>query len=265
MPEHLEMITSVSNETIRRVRALHQRQERDEQRCFLAEGVRVVEEGLRAGIAPTLLLCTPSALAQPRIVALVHRARQVGCLVRQTSDRVMAAASDTVNPSGVLAVFPILPSVVPTPLHWVLVADGLRDPGNLGTILRSAWATQVQLVITTANTVDVHSPKVVRAAMGAHFHLALQQERSWPEIRDSLQGINILLAKPRCGEAYWEVDWRRPTALVIGGEAEGASSEAESMADGLVHIPMDPTAESVNAAVAASILLFEAARQRQPE
>jgi TrmH family RNA methyltransferase len=261
--DQLEIITSVSNETVKRVRALQQREEREQQCSFLAEGVRVVEEGIRAGIAPTMLLCTLSALEQPRVDAIVRQVRQTGCPVRQTTDRVMSAVSDTVNPSGVLAVFPIRQSVVPSPLRWVLVADGLRDPGNLGTVLRSAWATQVQLVLTTANTVDVHSPKVVRSAMGAHFRLALQEGHSWPEIRHTLQGMYILLAKQRSGEAYWGVDWQRPTALVIGGEAEGASSEAERMADGFVHIPMDPTAESINAAVAASILLFEGARQRQ--
>ena len=261
MTDQSEIITSVANETIKRVRALQQREAREQQRSFVAEGVRVIEEGIRAGIVPTLLLVTPSALEQPRVDTLVSQARQAGCLVRPTTDRVMTAVSDTVNPSGVLAVFPIRPIVIPSPLHWVLVADGLRDPGNLGTVLRSAWATQVQLVITTANTVDVHSPKVVRSAMGAHFHLVLQEDRSWSEIRSTLQGIHILLAKARSGEAYWGVDWQRPIALVIGGEADGASGEAESMADGFVHIPMDPTAESINAAVAASILLFEKNRQ----
>ena len=263
MSDQLEIIASVTNETIKRARALQQRSERDERHSFLAEGVRVVEEGLKSGAAPTLLLCTPSAVEQPRVGALVRQARQSGCCVRQTTERVMSAVSDTVNPSGVLAVFPIRPSVVSGPLTWVLVADGLRDPGNLGTILRSAWATRVQLVITTANTVDLHSPKVVRAAMGAHFHLALQEGLSWSEIKHLLQGLNLLVAKPRTGDTYWRVDWQRSTALVIGGEAEGASDEAERLADGFVHIPMDPTAESVNAAVAASILLFEAARQRQ--
>lgn len=263
MADQLETITSVSNETIKRARALRQREEREKQLSFLAEGVRVVEEGLRSGVVPTLLLCTPTALQQSRVDALVQQARQMGSAVRQVNDRVMSAVSDTVNPSGVLAVFPIRPAPVPVPLDWALVADGLRDPGNLGTVLRSAWATRVQLVITTANTVDLHSPKVVRSAMGAHFHLALQEGLSWPEIRSALQGMNLLLAKARCGDVYWKVDWRRPTALVIGGEADGASSEAERTADGFVSIPMDPTAESINAAVAASILLFEAARQRE--
>jgi len=263
LADQLEIITSVSNGTIKRARALRQREEREAQRSFLAEGVRVVEEGLRAGVAPTLLLCTPLALEQTRVNALVQQARQTGCPVRQITDRVMSATSDTVNPSGVLAVFPIRPGVTPTPLDWALVADGLRDPGNLGTILRSAWATRVQLVITTVNTVDLHSPKVVRSAMGAHFHLALHEGRSWPEIRSTLQGMTLLLAKARSGDEYWRVDWRRPTALMIGGEAEGASTEAERMADGFVNIPMDASAESINAAVAASILLFEAARQRQ--
>jgi TrmH family RNA methyltransferase len=256
-------VTSVGNAKVRSVRALLRRQGREEQRAFVAEGVRVIEEGFRAGVMPSLLFCTPSTLQQPRAKAIVDQARQTGCDVRTVSDRVMAAMAATVTPSGILAVFPIPPVTAPGPLNWILIADGLRDPGNLGTILRSAWATHVQLVITTPSTVDLYGPKVVRAAMGAHFHLALWADQGWPAVEETVRGLNVLLAKPRAGEEYWKVDWRRPTALLIGGEAAGASAEAERFTTGYVNIPMDETTESVNASVAASILLFEAARQRR--
>jgi TrmH family RNA methyltransferase len=138
----------------------------------------------------------------------------------------------------------------------------LRDPGNLGTILRSALAARVQLVLTTAGTVDVYSPKVVRAGMGAHFGLNLLVEPPWPAVEEALHGLHVLVATPRQGTPYWQVDWRQPTALLIGGEAEGISAKAEKLATGYAKIPMAERVESLNAAVAASILLFEGARQR---
>lgn len=257
-----DVITSTTNEGVKYVRALQRRRERENERSFAVEGVRTVEEGIRAGHKPALLFHTLEVLDQPRAQAVVQQARQATCTVRAVSEQVMASMADTVSPSGILAVFPICSLPIPDPLEWVLVADGLRDPGNMGTILRSAWAARVQLVVTTANTVDVYSPKVVRAAMGAHFRLSLLVDQPWNQIEEQVRGLRLLLAQPRLGTNYWEVDWRPPTVLLIGGEAQGASADAERLASGLVNIPMDQATESLNAAVATSILLFEAARQR---
>jgi TrmH family RNA methyltransferase len=174
----------------------------------------------------------------------------------------MSALSDTVNPSGILAVLPMSTASICHPLTWVLVVDGLRDPGNMGTLLRSALATGVEVVISTPGTVDVYNPKVVRAAMGAHFRLSVLVDRSWDMIRDTLEGLKVILAKPGVGTPYWAVRWREPTALLVGGEAWGASQAAEDLATSHVMIPMREGVESLNVAIAASILLFEGARQR---
>jgi len=176
------------------------------------------------------------------------------------SEEVMRAISDTQTPPGLLAVVPI--SEKPPKEGLLLIVDRLRDPGNLGTILRSAWAAGVGQLVTTKGTVDIYSPKVVRGAMGAHFHLSLAPDKGWEEIEPLLEGRQILLAEARGEVAYHEVDWSKPSALIIGGEAEGASEEAKRLAHKRVYIPMPGGAESLNAAVAASIILFEAARQR---
>jgi TrmH family RNA methyltransferase len=110
--------------------------------------------------------------------------------------------------------------------------------------------------------VDVHNPKVVRAAMGAHFHLPIT-EMTWDGLAERLAGLDVWLAEARAGESYNRVDWRKPCALVIGSEAEGPSDAARRFAPRRVHIPMPGRAESLNAAVAAGVLLFEAARQRR--
>jgi len=258
----LSTIASTANESAKYVRSLHRRSTRSRERAFIAEGVRAVEEGIQAGIQPAFLFHTVAVMALPRARAIVSQAEQQGAKVRIVSEPVMASMADTVTPSGILAVFPMLPASIPSPLTWALVLDGLRDPGNLGTILRSALAARVQLVVATVGTVDVYSPKVVRAAMGAHFHLNLLLNLPWPAVAEALHGLRVLLATPQEGTLYWEVDWREPTALLVGGEAEGVSAQAEKLATGLVRIPMAAGVESLNAAVAASILLFEGARQR---
>jgi len=262
LPDNSSAITSTTNESVKYVRSLHRRRTRYQEGAFIAEGVRAVEEGIRAGTQPAFLFHTPLIADSPRALATVSQAEQQGVRIRAVNEPVMAAMADTVTPSGILAVFPIPQCTIPEPLTWVLVVDGLRDPGNLGTILRSALAARVQLVIATPGTVDAYSPKVVRAAMGAHFRLNLLMDRPWSAIEHTLRGLRVLLAKPQEGDPYWKVDWREPCALLIGGEAEGISTEAEKIASSYVNIPMDPEVESLNAAVAASVLLFEAAHQR---
>jgi TrmH family RNA methyltransferase len=119
----------------------------------------------------------------------------------------------------------------------------------------------VEQVILAPKTVDPYNPKVVRGAMGAHFRLPIVA-LSWPEIAEALAGVHVLLADVRAERAYYEVDWARPSALIIGGEAHGASREARELAAAAIAIPMSGEAESLNAAMAASVILFEAARQR---
>ncbi len=256
------VITSIANDSVKYARSLHRRRSRHQEQAFIAEGLRTLEEAVDAGFVPALLFHTPEVLGQPRVRTLVVRAQQLGVQVKVVSEQVMKVMADTVTPSGLLAVLPMSECSVPRPLTWALVIDRLRDPGNLGTILRSALAAGVELVITTKGTVDVYSPKVVRAAMGAHFRLKLCLDQSWQAIEDILQGLRVILADPRQGRPYWEVDWHPPTALWLGGEATGVSREGEKMASGYVTVPMREGVESLNAAVAGSVLLFEASRQR---
>jgi TrmH family RNA methyltransferase len=256
------LITSTANDSVKYVRSLQRRRFRYEEKSFLAEGLRTVEEAIQAGLRPAFLLHTPALAELPRAHLLLSQAEIEGIPVRAVSEPVMAAMSDTVTPAGILAVLPMSESALPQPLTWALVLDRVRDPGNLGTILRSALAAGVELVIASRGTVDVYSPKVVRAAMGAHFRLSFRLDQPWTAIQDLLKGLRVFGARPRAASPYWQMDWRQPTALWIGGEAEGASPEAEKLITDYVTIPMRENVESLNTAVAAGILLFEAARQR---
>ena len=145
----------------------------------------------------------------------------------------------------------------------MLVLDALRTPGNLGTILRTAQATGVGAVICAPGTVDPYSPKVVRSGMGAQFDLPLLTDVPWPDIASLVAGKQVLAASADGESVMWEVTLTGPTALIVGSEAHGIGPEAAALAHSRVRIPMVPSAESLNVAVATAALLFEAQRQRR--
>ncbi len=255
------MITSLSNAKVKFVRSLGRRRARYAARQFVIEGVKSIEEAIGAGITPALAFFTAAADAEPRAHALLERLRATGSSVLEVSDAVMQAMSNTETPSGILAVVPFVELTLPASPGFVLVLDNVRDPGNVGTILRSAWAAGVDAVLLAAGTADPYNDKVIRSAMGAHFHVPLRVE-SWQAIEDMVHPIpRIYLADARGETVYTRANWSRPVALVVGGEAEGASDAARALATERVSIPMRGGAESLNAAMAATVLLFEAARE----
>ena len=254
-------ISSPENSKVKELRALSRRTVRYRERLFLVEGVRLTEEALAAGLSLHLALYLPERLQEtPRGAALLERLRGMAEAF-PTTPQILDRVAETVSPQGVVAAVPF-PEIPAGPQELVLVLDRLRDPGNCGAILRTAEAAGVSLVYCAPGTVDPFSPKVVRAAMGAHFRLPLRVAR-WDEIARALGGWSVWLAEVRGGRPYDTVDWRRRVALIVGGEAEGAGEEARALAGGTVSIPMPGPAESLNAAVATGVLLFEAVRQRR--
>ena len=256
------MITSVHNPKIQRVRALQGRSsQRRQERAFVVEGVRLAEEALASGWNAELVLFTEGLNPRGREVVNGFAAR--GAVVEQVTEPVLHAASDTQNPQGLLAVLPMGFLSLPATLDFAFIPDEVRDPGNLGAMLRTAAAAGVGVVWLPPGAAAPFAPKVVRAAMGAHFRLRILQE-SWDEIEAQVKGraLQVYLAAAGAGQPYSESDVHGPLALIIGGEAEGAGAEAQRLAAHCVHIPMPGGGESLNAAIAAAILLFEVVRQR---
>jgi TrmH family RNA methyltransferase len=254
------MISSTQNERIKYIRSLARRRVRQREGRFVVEGTRLIEEVARAGIRPTLVLYTErwsATLEAQRLLSSLLAAEDGAWFV---SEAAMIACADTKTPQGVLAVIPFVQLQPRSGL--VLILDGLRDPGNLGTILRSAEAAGVGHVVLAPGTVDAYNPKVVRGAMGAHFRLPISS-LDWPTIAEVMAGRQVWLAEATGGIAYDAVDWRQAVALIVGGEAAGAGGEATTLATGRVTIPMAGGAESLNAAMAATVILFEAVRQRR--
>lgn len=260
------MITSSSNPKIQLVRALtRQRKERDAQGLYVAEGVRLIEEAL-AGNWPIEFILHTNDLSD-RGNKLTEESSQKNIAVEEISITLLKSISATETSQGILAVVRQKEQLMPENLDFVLIIDALRDPGNLGTILRSAAAAGTQAVLLTPGTTDPFSPKVLRSAMGAHFRLPILT-MDWKEIgavcTRKNNPLSILVSDAQQGESCFQMDLTRPIALVIGGEAEGITNEARQFASGWIKIPMPGKSESLNAAAAASILLFEAVRQRNP-
>jgi TrmH family RNA methyltransferase len=254
------MITSLQNSKVKRVRQLNSLSKfRKKQKSFVMEGTRLLEDALENGHYPELVLYTQDLDQRGNI--LISRIEEQGISSEITETKVFSAMSDTVSPQGILGIFPMISLSIPSDPSFIMVADNIRDPGNLGTLLRSAAAAGADGLILSVGSVDPYSPKVVRSAMGAHFRLPITS-RTWPEIKLSLQGMQIFLADMNQGSPLWNVDLVAPTAIILGGEAHGAGEEAHQLAHEIIHIPMSEGTESLNAGVAGAILLFEVVRQR---
>ncbi len=253
-------ITSLSNERVKQVRRLQvDRRYRAREGLFVVEGTRWLADAVQQQAAPLALFYTDDWRRQTGHEQILQ---QIDPAVQAVvSDEVLAAMSDTETPAGVVAVLPIHPRPLPAQPGLLLILDEIRDPGNLGTMLRTAAAAGVDGVLLSPGCVDPYNPKVVRAGMGAHLRLSLHQ-RAWAEIAEACRGLQVWLAAAEGALPYTEVNWRQPSALIVGSEARGAGEEAGALADGAVYIPMFAATESLNAAVAAGVILFEAVRQR---
>lgn len=258
-PPAIEIISSAQNPRVQLTRALiDQPKARRKHNLFVAEGARLVEEGLNTAFPLHFLLY--KATHTDRVDDLLGRLGP-GSPAFLLEDQLFDQISDTESSQGVLAVFSIPEPVLPEPLNLVLILDQLRDPGNLGTILRSAEAAGAQVVCLPPGTTDPWAPKVVRSGMGAHFRLPLLSW-TWDAIAALTEGLPVYHADMAGESSYWQVDFTAPCAILIGGEAEGISPAGKQLATRTVRIPMIGQNESLNAAISASLLLFEVLRQR---
>jgi len=257
-------ITSVSSQKAKFVRALGRKRTRYQEGYFVVEGRRLVEDGLRAGARLRLAFCTDDFVESPDGAETVQRLRDSSAELFFVALTVMRALSDTVTPQGVLAVAEMPQWPRPQmPTRIALILDRWRDPGNLGAALRSAEAAGVDWVALTPESVDPFNPKVVRGGMGAHFRLPIFADCDLQEMASLLEGVPVYLADAQAARPYDEVDWTQPSALLVGGEVHGPGEAARQLGAVGVAIPMAGAPDSLNAAIAASVILMEAARQRR--
>ena len=253
------MITSSQNAKIKLVRALLGRaKERRDANAFVVEGVRLVEEAVNSNWELRFALYDETLNERGR--SQVEGLKLRGVDIEMISESLMKSLSETETPQGLLAVVATRQLPATNSPDFLLIPDQIRDPGNLGTLLRSAAATGVQAVFLPPETTDPFAPKVLRSGMGAHFRLPIHS-MNWEEIEARTKDMQIYLADMD-GKSCWETDLRQPLALIVGGEAEGASAEARKLATQRISIPMAGNVESLNAGAAGSVLMFEVVRQR---
>lgn len=256
------MITSPANPKVKYVRRLQSdRRFRNKEQAYVIEGSRWLSELLAAKRMPKLVLYTDAWRAAADQVALL---RGLGAPAWSVSEAIMSIISDTQSAPGILAVIDMQPLALPRRPELLLIADAVTNPGNLGTMLRTAGAAGVDGVLMGPGCVDAYNPKVVRGGMGAHLRLPVHT-LSWHEIEQQASHTATWLAAADGDVEYSAVDWRLPSALIIGSEASGASEQAKRLATGSVAISMHAATESLNAAIAAAVILFEASRQRRTQ
>lgn len=256
------MITSPSNKRVVKAARLKKRAMREKDRRFLVEGGRAVREALASGAVIHDLFMTPASGSRANDGAFD------AAPVRLVSDDVMRQLTSTVTPQGIVAVAEFMDvtlDAVSREARCVPVLAQVRDPGNAGTIVRSADAAGADAVVFTTASVDIYNPKTIRASAGSVFHLPVVREVTTERAVEELsgRGFNVLAASAKGDLSVYDVDFSRPTAVLFGNEAEGVAAEASSLADAAVRIPILGEAESLNVAAAATIVLFESARRRE--
>lgn len=222
----------------------------------------MIRTGIEAGAVPESVYLSPDGVVDPEVAALAAAAAEVGARVLELAPGVLERVAATVTPQPVLAVFPMLDvPAVPTNGRFVVVMADVRDPGNAGTVLRSADASGADAVVCCGGTVDPYNPKTVRASAGSLFHVPIVVERDAAAALDALTRYRRVGAVVQGGEDYTDYDWTQPSALVLGNEAAGLGDDL--VLDARVVIPMHGRAESLNVGMACAVLCFEAARQRR--
>lgn len=257
-------IMSVQNTRVKDWALLLERRGREKQGKYIIEGYHLIEEALKAEAHVEVILFLAekgmpmelNALAGDRVVEWVG-----------VSTAVLAKCSDAQTPQGVVAIVARPQLSAETLLagehDLVVVLDGVQDPGNLGTIIRSADAVGAKAVVLGRGTVDLYNPKTIRSTMGSMYHLPIVEadlEELLPRARE--RGVQLVTTSLQAQGSCYDTDLRQPTWLILGNEAKGVSPEVAAQSDVKVIIPMQGKAESLNVAMAATVLLFEAARQR---
>ncbi len=261
------ILTSRNNSLVQTFRLVAGEARRAPADLVLAEGLRVLEEATNAGYSFDALLIHEKFGEVPREQALLARWSAANFVVRRAAGSLLKELSGLTSPQGALGLVRMprfgLPDITLGANPLLLCLCGIQDPGNLGTLLRTALATGASLVCTTPGTVSARNPKAIRASAGAFFHVPLVEGLRPPELLAycRVRRVTALRADSRSGPSCWAVDMRKGIAIILGNEARGLRGQEWPEATA-VHVPMHTGVESLNVAVAGAALLFEAYRQR---
>ena len=257
------ILTSIQNPLIKQVRKLHRSKERQKQNLLLLEGTNSIEAAFQVDYKLDIIFHTERWQTNHRLLS--QNIADKGLKMQLVSPEVLKAIATTVNPDGVVAIAPRRPIQEPNIAQTRLsvAIERLQDPGNLGTIIRSAVATGVDSLWLSKDSVDIYNPKVLRASVGEWFRLPIIGDRNLSETiaRHQQQGIQVIATASKAKKSYWDLDFTRPSLILLGNEGAGLSQDKIALADEQVTIPLANGVESLNVAVATALLLYEAQRQ----
>ncbi len=257
------MITSVRNPLVKQIRKLHRSKGRRESNLLLLEGTHLIDTAYKQHCSLVTLCYTEQW--QDRYPKLWENISQQVQRCELVSLEVLSSMTTTLNPDGVVATAIFQPCTEEniTEFKLGLVLERLQDPGNLGTIIRTAAATEVDGIWLSNDSVDIDNPKVLRASAGAWFQVPLFINSNLKNVVKKYQdnGVNIVATVPNATQTYWELDLQKPTLILVGNEGSGISKELVDLANEEVTIPLGKNIESLNVAIATALVLYEAKRQ----
>ena len=260
-------ITSISNPLIREIKGLNKKRERWKKGLFLIEGIKIIEECIDNGHPVVNIIYSDRLFDIGGGKDFFNKIKTNDKLVR-VSDKLYRHISNVENPQGVLAIVKFEASHIRNmefkDAPFFLLLDRVQDPGNMGTIIRTADAFGVDGVIIMGGCVDVYNPKVIRSTMGSIFRVPIYHEMDREEIIYQLKRKNVdIYSASLEGSRYIQtLDFTKGCAFIIGNESTGVSRELHDLADELIKIPMLGEIESLNVAIASSIIMYEVMRQR---
>lgn len=257
------MITSNQNPLIKELQVLQKKKtERNNQKVFIVEGLRAVRE------IPSTWEIHQYVVAKSFAQEATQMRLSNEIPVTRVADSVFEAISDTKTPQGIMAVVSQLDDPLDQIIHeeagFFIIADQVQDPGNLGTLIRTAHASGVSGIFLSKGCVDLYNPKTIRATMGSVFHIPIVLDMEMEEIINVLMGENTTIYATALEKSniLYDYDYTKKIAIVIGNEANGISETTKKMVSNFIQIPMPGGAESLNASIAAGICMFEVVRQR---
>ncbi|WP_411680380.1 TrmH family RNA methyltransferase [Clostridium thailandense] len=258
----METIQSKDNSLIKEVKKLKEKKHRTESNRFLIEGFRFVEEALQSNFEVPLLFISEGALDKWKNFDMEGKL-QKNSKVYIVPDKLLKLISSTDTPQGVVAVVNNKNIKVENKQGFYVLADKVQDPGNMGTIIRTAHAAGALGIVITKGTVDIYNEKTLRSTMGSIFHIPIIHDDNLESIENLREnGFKLIVSSLDTDKNFYDIDLNSKVIIAVGNEGNGISSELVDIADFKVKIPMPGGAESLNVSVAASIMMFEAVRQK---
>lgn len=260
----MQVISSKDNELVKKIRRLKEKKYRDLENSFMIEGIKLIKEAIQEEVGiKTIVICEECVEDGTIDQKLLYEIAKYECIY--VTKKVFVSLTEVNNPQGILAV--VEKTGVKQEIDYtqdiIMVLDGLQDPGNLGTIIRTADSVALTQIVVSKETADCFNPKVVRSTMGAIFRVCVIERENIQETLQEMKkhGFDVMVTSLEESKDIYQIDYHKK-AIVIGNEANGVSKEVMNLADEKIKIPMLGKTESLNASVAASIIMYEYVRKK---